>query len=260
MAQGRGARSDYAVVTPLVIIVILAAAVAAVAVHALWRRQWAGVAPVPPVVAAQPSQPPVAKHDPKVVVQPPPPAPLAAIESDPLPVAAQPPPPARLAAVESDPPVAAEQQPPQPPATVDCNAPVQRDGAASGTILLVEDDDDVRGSTVRILERAGFEVLEASSAAAAINVWQGHDAPIDLVLSDVVMPGTSGVELAAEITALSPGAAIILISGFTPAALAHHRLLSGDDEGVQLLQKPLPPAELVAAVRSRILAGRSRVA
>jgi YesN/AraC family two-component response regulator len=91
-------------------------------------------------------------------------------------------------------------------------------------------------------------------------VWQGHDAPIDLVLSDVVMPGTSGVELAAEITALSPGAAIILISGFTPAALAHHRLLSGDDEGVQLLQKPLPPAELVAAVRSRILAGRSRVA
>jgi CheY-like chemotaxis protein len=238
-----------------VIIVILGGVVAASLVHALWRRRRAGVAPV---LAAQP---PVAEHAPPVVAAPPrPPEPLAAVESDPPVVAAPPRPPELLAVVESDPPVAAE--PPSQPllAVVESTPPVQADGAPSGTVLLVEDDDDVRGSTVRILERAGFEVLEASSAAAALNVWHGHDAPIDLVLSDVVMPGTSGVELAAEITALSPGAAIILISGFTPAALAHHRLLSGDDEGVQLLQKPLPPAELVAAIRTRILAGRSRVA
>jgi CheY-like chemotaxis protein len=226
-----------------VIIVILGAAVAASLLPALWRRRRAGAAPAPPVAAAPPSRPPVARHDPPVVAAPQPP--LA--------------PPVPPAAVESDPPVAAP-APPQPPAAVESDPPAQHNGAASGTVLLVEDDNDVRGSTVRIIERAGFVVLEASSAAAALNVWQGHDAPIDLVLSDVVMPGTSGVELAAEITALSPGAAIILISGFTPAALAHHRLLSGDEEGVQLLQKPLPPAELVAAVRNRILAGRSRVA
>jgi CheY-like chemotaxis protein len=222
-----------------VIIVILGAAVAATLVHALRRRRRAGVAPVPPVVAVQP-----------------PPAP-AALEIDPPVVAEQPP--LAPAAVEIDPPVVAEQQPPAP-AAVKTGAPVQYDGATSGTVLLVEDDDDVRGSTVRILERAGFEVLEANSAAAALNVWHGHEAPIDLVLSDVVMPGASGVELAAEIAALSPGAAIILISGFTPAALAHHRLLSGDDDGVQLLQKPLPPAELVAAVRNRILAARAQAA
>jgi CheY-like chemotaxis protein len=223
-----------------VIIVILAGAVAASLVYAQWRRRRAGVSPALPVVAPPSPQPPVAEHKPSAV-------------------AAQPPAPVPPAVVESAPPVAAE-PPPPPPAVVKSEPPVQRGGTPSGTVLLVEDDDDVRGSTVRILERAGFDVLEASSAAAALNVWQGHGAPIDLVLSDVVMPGTSGVELAAEITALSPGAAIILISGFTPAALAHHRLLSGDDEGVQLLQKPLPPAELVAAVRTRILAGRSRAA
>jgi CheY-like chemotaxis protein len=238
-----------------VIIVILAGAVVVSLVYAQWRRRQAGVSPALPVVAAQ-SPPPVAKHDPPAVVaQPPPPV----AKHDPPVVAAQslaPVPPA--AVIESDPSVAAE--PPPPPAAVKSEPPVQRGGTPSGTVLLVEDDDDVRGSTVRILERAGFDVLEASSAAAALNVWQGHGAPIDLVLSDVVMPGTSGVELAAEISALSPGAAIILISGFTPAALAHHRLLSGDDEGVQLLQKPLPPAELVAAVHNRILAGRLRVA
>ena len=221
------------------IIVILGAAVAATLVYALRRRRPAAVEIDVPVAAAQPSPPP------------------AAVEIVAPGVAEQPP--LAPAAVEVDPPVVAEQPPPAP-AAVETGPPVQYDGAASGTVLLVEDDDDVRGSTVRILERAGFEVLEANSAAAALNVWNGHDAPIDLVLSDVVMPGASGVELAAEIAALSPGAAIILISGFTPAALAQHRLLSGDDDGVQLLQKPLPPAELVAAVRNRILAARAQAA
>ena len=220
------------------IIVILAAAVVAGLVLALWRRRRAVVAPVPPVVAAQPAPPRAVEIDPPVVAEQPSPSP---------------------AAVEIDPPVVAEPSPP-PPAAVEIDTPVQSDGVPSGTVLLVEDDDDVRGSTMRILERAGFQVLEANSAAAALNVWHGHDAPIDLVLSDVVMPGSSGVELAAEIAALSRGAAIILISGFTPAALEHHRLLSGDDDGVQLLQKPLPPAELVAAVHNAIVAGRSRAA
>jgi CheY-like chemotaxis protein len=224
-----------AVVIPLAIIVILGAAVAASLVYALKRRRPAAVAHVLPLAAERPSRAP------------------AAVEIELPPVAVRPSP--APAAVENGTSPVAEQPSPAP-AAVKIEPPVQHDGAAAGTVLLVEDDDNVRGSTVRILERAGFEVLEAKSAAAALNVWHGHEAPIDLVLSDVVMPGASGVELAAEIAALSPGAAIILISGFTPAALAHHRLLSGDDDGVQLLQKPLAPAELVAAVRSRILAGR----
>jgi FixJ family two-component response regulator len=77
------------------------------------------------------------------------------------------------------------------------------------------------------------------------------------VLSDVVMPGASGVDLAMEITALSPGAAIVLISGFTPSALEQHRLLSDAIVDVPLLQKPVAPAELVAAVQRAIAAGRT---
>jgi CheY-like chemotaxis protein len=192
-----------------------------------------------------------------VAAPPPPraPAPARAAAKQPrpaaAPVAAKQPQPRAAAA-----PVAGE-RPPQPRAAENA-APVRQDAAVRGTVLLVDDDADVRGSTLRILERAGFEVLEAGSAADALDVWRGHDAPIDLLLSDVVMPGVTGVELAAEIAALSPETAIILISGFTPSALEQHRLLTGDDDGVQLLHKPLAPAELVAAVRKTIVAGRAQ--
>jgi CheY-like chemotaxis protein len=198
------------------------------------------------VAAKQPPRPPatapVATKEPRPAA-----APVAAKQPQPraaAPVAAKQPQPRAAAPV-------ATTQPPQPPAAGN-DQPVQQDPAPSATILLVDDEHDVRGSTARILERAGFEVLEARSAADALDVWRSHDAPIDLLLSDVVMPGASGVELAAEIAALSPGTAIILISGFTPSALAHHRLVSDDDDGVQLLHKPLAPAELVAAVRKTI--------
>jgi CheY-like chemotaxis protein len=125
-----------------------------------------------------------------------------------------------------------------------------------GTVLLVEDDDALRATTQRILKRAGFEVLTAASAAEALETWRSHDAPIDVVLSDVVMPGGSGVHLATEITALSPGAAIVLISGFTPSALEQHRLLSDTIGDVPLLQKPLAPAELVAVIHRTIASSR----
>jgi CheY-like chemotaxis protein len=128
--------------------------------------------------------------------------------------------------------------------------------APRATILLVDDDDAVRASTMRILQRANFEVLWAASAAEALAVFHDHDAPIDLLLSDVVMPGASGVELAADITRLAPETAIILISGYTPSALKHHRLLSQTSYGVQLLQKPIAPADLIAAIRDTISVGR----
>jgi CheY-like chemotaxis protein len=141
------------------------------------------------------------------------------------------------------------------PATVEPPA-VEPPAAPRATILLVDDDDAVRDSTMRILQRANFEVLCAASAADAIAVFQAHAAPIDLLLSDVVMPGASGVELAADITRLAPETAILLISGYTPSALKHHRLLSRASYGVQLLQKPIAPAELVSAIRDAISVGR----
>jgi CheY-like chemotaxis protein len=235
-------------------VIIVAVALAGSLVHAWLRNRRAAAAPAPPVAAQQPPRPPAAAPLATKEPRPAAAAPLATKEPGPAaaPVAGQQPQPRAAAPV-------ATTQPPQPPAAEN-DPPVQQDRALSATVLLVDDEDDVRGSTVRILERAGFEVLEARSAADALDVWHGHDAPIDLLLSDVVMPGASGVELAAEIEALSPGTAIILISGFTPSALAHHRLVSGDDGALQLLHKPLTPAELVAAVRKTIVAARAQAA
>jgi DNA-binding NtrC family response regulator len=149
---------------------------------------------------------------------------------------------------------------PSRPATADASLAVEGDPAVTGTVLLVEDDDGLRATTQRILQRAGFEVLTAASGAEALESWRSYDAPIDVVLSDVVMPGGSGVHLATKITALSPGAAIVLISGFTPAALEQHRLLSETIGDVPLLQKPLAPDELLAALRGAIAAGRAHAA
>jgi DNA-binding NtrC family response regulator len=145
---------------------------------------------------------------------------------------------------------------PSLPATAAVPVAAEGDPDLRGTVLLVEDDDALRATTQRILQRAGFEVLTAASAADALQTWRSHDAPIDVVLSDVVMPGGSGVHLATEITALSPGAAIVLISGFTPSALEQHRLLSDTIGDVPLLQKPLAPAELVAVIQRAIASSR----
>jgi two-component system, cell cycle sensor histidine kinase and response regulator CckA len=149
---------------------------------------------------------------------------------------------------------------PVPPATADVPRAVEHGPAPAGTVLVVEDDEDLRALTQRILERAGLGVLTAASASGALEAWRAQDPPIDVVLSDVVMPGASGVDLAMEITALSPGAAIVLISGFTPSALEQHRLLSDSIANVPLLQKPVAPADLVAAVHSAIASGRARTA
>jgi PleD family two-component response regulator len=100
------------------------------------------------------------------------------------------------------PPVAMER--PVPLRAVGEPPVIEPAAAPRATILLVDDDDAVRGSTMRILRRANFEVLGAASAAEALAVWRDHGAPIDLVLSDVVMPGASGVELAADITRPRP--------------------------------------------------------
>jgi two-component system cell cycle sensor histidine kinase/response regulator CckA len=233
-------------VTSLVVILVLAIALVASLAYSWRRSRRPAVVPAP---VGQPSQASVAAP-----VGQPSQAPPAAPVEQPLSSAAAPAPPAAAAT------------PSQPSASASANGngnghqPARGEPGHPGTVLLVDDDDDVRGSTARILARAGFEVLEATSAAEALEVWHRQETPIDVVLSDVVMPGVSGVQLAAAIAALSPGASTILISGFTPSALERHRVLSDDSDDVQLLQKPLAPEELLAAVRDAISAGRSRAA
>lgn len=84
-----------------------------------------------------------------------------------------------------------------------------------GTVLLVDDEDLVRGVIRRMLERGGYDVLEASSAPQALAVIKELQGAIDLLISDIQMPGMSGVEMAAQMESKWPGIRILLISGHT---------------------------------------------
>ena len=123
-----------------------------------------------------------------------------------------------------------------------------------GTVLVVDDEPAGRKSTARLLRRAGLEVLEAGSAAEALAF--GRDEPIDVLLTDVVMPDTNGIELAAEARELWPDAVILLISAFTPTALIRHEIHEGAARG--MLQKPLERTELVAVVTRAVADAKER--
>ena len=110
------------------------------------------------------------------------------------------------------------------------------------TILLVEDDEALRGLTSAILRERGYEVLVAESGADALLVAERHPGPIDLLLTDVVMPRMSGSELAARLAPLRPGIRVLYVSGYTDDAVVRHGILSSD---VAFLQKPMT-AELLA--------------
>jgi two-component system, cell cycle sensor histidine kinase and response regulator CckA len=114
------------------------------------------------------------------------------------------------------------------------------------TVLVVDDEPSVRRSTARLLQRAGAEVLEASCAEEALAYGRDEGRSIDVLLSDIVMPEVSGIELANAARDVWPNAGILLISAFTPAALTRHKL--NDEAGGRILQKPLERDELLAAV------------
>ena len=114
-----------------------------------------------------------------------------------------------------------------------------------GTILLAEDDDAVRAIARTTLERAGYRVLSASDGASALVLADGHAGPIDLLLTDVIMPGMNGRELAQGMTTRRPGLPVLFVSGYTGNVLADHGLPSADHA---LLDKPFTPASLTAAV------------
>ncbi|MDX6530250.1 MAG: two-component system, cell cycle sensor histidine kinase and response regulator CckA [Blastocatellia bacterium] len=116
----------------------------------------------------------------------------------------------------------------------------------SETILLVEDEDVVRGLARKILEHAGYSVLEASRGAEAFQLCQEHAQPVDLLLTDVVMPETSGKEVADRLSKGQPGLRVLFMSGYTDEAIVHHGVL---DSNVEFIQKPFTPAALVRKVR-----------
>src|SRR5439155_25357311 len=111
----------------------------------------------------------------------------------------------------------------------------------SETILLVEDEDVVRGLARQILEQAGYHVLEAWGGEEAVHLTTEHSGTINLLLTDVVMPKASGKEIANLITSIRPDLRVLFMSGYTDEAIVHHGVL---DSGVEFIQKPFTPASL----------------
>ncbi|HEX9108442.1 MAG TPA: ATP-binding protein, partial [Longimicrobiales bacterium] len=122
----------------------------------------------------------------------------------------------------------------------------------SATVLLVEDEDAVRRLATRVLERQGYTVLTAGSGQAALELVRTAPGPIDLLLTDVVMPGMSGRELAEQLVPAYPGMRLLFTSGYTEDAIIRHGV-SGN--GASFLGKPFTPDELAGKVRT-VLDGR----
>jgi PAS domain S-box-containing protein len=129
-------------------------------------------------------------------------------------------------------------------------APAAAGVPCAGTILLVEDRDDVRQLTRRILERCGFQVFDTDDPEAAVRM--ADQASIDLLLTDVVMPAASGPELARRIRARHTHLPVVFMSGFT----GHSAIAETD--GAPLVQKPFTPDGLVRTVRA-VLEARAEV-
>lgn len=119
----------------------------------------------------------------------------------------------------------------------------------SETILLVEDDDAVRSVARRALVRFGYQVLVASRGGEALEVATSFDGPIDLLLTDIMMPGMNGVEVASAVSRLRPGILVFFMSGYADQDLVRQGLL---EPGTHFLQKPFTPSELAERTR-RIL-------
>ena len=124
-------------------------------------------------------------------------------------------------------------------------------GRGEGTILLAEDDDAVRAIARETLERAGYRVLAAPDGTAALALASEHAGTIDLLLTDVIMPGMNGRELADTLSRRRPGIRVLFASGYTDNVLADQDALA---PGVTLLDKPFTPAELEAKVRDMLTA------
>jgi len=122
-------------------------------------------------------------------------------------------------------------------------------GRGSETVLVVEDEDEVRALAIEILREHGYTTLAAADGAEALRVAARHPGPLHLLLTDVVMPHLSGWELARQLSSIRPETKVLYMTGYSEIAVAH--------EGVSdaiVLQKPFTPDLLAGRVREAIQA------
>ncbi len=120
---------------------------------------------------------------------------------------------------------------------------------AAATVLVVDDEVDLRDIMRRMLERKGFAALTAGDAKEAIDACRGHDGTIDLLVTDLSMPEITGREVAEQALALRPGLRVIYVSGL-PKEVAVDKGMVGED--ARLLQKPFTSSALIDAVNAAL--------
>jgi PAS domain S-box-containing protein len=123
------------------------------------------------------------------------------------------------------------------------------DQSGTETILLVEDEPALRSLTKRILSSAGYTVLDADGGDKALAVLAAHSGPVHVLLTDVVMPGMNGRDLATRVVAMRPDIRVLFASGYTDDAIFRHGVL---DDGSRFLSKPYAPGELRRKIREAL--------
>jgi two-component system, cell cycle sensor histidine kinase and response regulator CckA len=118
--------------------------------------------------------------------------------------------------------------------------------AGGATILVVDDEEAVRSSARRALERAGYIVIPASDGADALRLFTEHDGAVDMVVTDVAMPGLSGRDLVGRLKIMSPELPVLFVSGYTEEAVRKQGVL---EPGAAYLEKPFTPEKLLHKVR-----------
>ncbi|MFC7380538.1 ATP-binding protein [Brevundimonas sp. GCM10030266] len=144
-----------------------------------------------------------------------------------------------------------EADPPEPDETT-----LVPEGSEEETILVLEDDDDVRTYSVESLRDLGYRVLEAHDGPSALRLLE-RQARVDLLFSDVVLPGgMTGAQVAAKARELRPELRVLFTTGYARNAIIHHGRL---DKGVQLITKPFTAADLAARVRDVLDEGTAKI-
>ena len=131
-------------------------------------------------------------------------------------------------------------------AQIAAQAQAQRVEPGTETILLVEDEANLRYLARQYLEKQGYKVIEAADGAVAVQIAVAHESVIHLLLTDVIMPGMNGRELAQRITEIRPNVKVLYMSGYTENVIGHNGTL---DAGIRLLQKPFNLRDLKDKVR-----------